>query len=104
MDGLWALTTKDLGIVCGPATYRLSAKAFRDVAPSNGHPGSILFAGYAATHAAGWWTSKRMPAAASNIQAAILYRKGRSMPTAVCPHWNEVLINDIYSGSASGER
>ena len=55
--------------------------------------------------------NKRMPDAVSTIQQAILYRKGRSMMggsggmrTAVCPHWNEVSIDDIYSGSASGER
>ena len=59
----------------------------------------------------GLWTNKRMPDAAGNVQQAILYRKGRSMMggagamrTAVCPHWNEVSIDDIYSGSASGTR
>ena len=76
VDGLWASTTEDAGIVCGPATYRLSAKAFRDVGTNNGHRGSISFAEYAATHTGGWWTNKRMPAAASNVQQAILYRKG----------------------------
>ena len=52
-----------------------------------------------------------MPDAAATIQQAILYRKGRSMMggsgamrTAVCPQWNEISIDDIYSGSASGER
>ena len=104
VDGLWAATTKDVGIVCGPATYRLSAKAFRDVGTNNGHRGSISFADYATTHTGGWWTNKRMPAASSNVQQAILYRQGRSMRTAVCPHWNEISIDDIYSGSAQGER
>ena len=27
-----------------------------------------------------------------------------AMRTAVCPHWNEVSIDDIYSDSASGTR
>ena len=52
-----------------------------------------------------------MPAKANHIQQAILYRKGRSMMggagamrTAVCPHWGEVSIDDIYSGSAKAER
>ena len=52
-----------------------------------------------------------MPDAATNIQQAVLYRMGRSMAggagamrTAVCPHWNEIAIDDIYTGSASGER
>ena len=27
-----------------------------------------------------------------------------AMRTAVCPHWGEIGIDDIYSGSAKGER
>ena len=64
----------------------------------------------------GFWTNRRMPdpdtfESVDDVQQAILYRSGRSMMggagsmrTAVCPHWNEVSIDDIYSGSASGER
>ena len=104
VDGLWALTTKDIGIVCGPATYQLSAKTFRDVGTNNGHRGSISFADYAMAHGGGWWTNKRIPAAASNIQQAILYRKGRSIRTAVCPHWGQVSIDDPYTDSAMGTR
>ena len=104
IDGLWASTTKDVSIVCGPATYQKSAKTFRDVGTNNGHRGDISFADYAMAHGGGWWTNKRMPDAANNIQQAILFRKGRSMRTAVCPHWNMISIDDIYSGSASGTR
>ena len=111
VDGLWALTTKDIGVVCGPATYQISAKTFRDVGTNNGHRGDIAFSDYAMAHTGGWWTNKRMPDAASTIQQAILYRKGRSMMggsgrmrTAVCPHWNELSIDDIYTGAAKGER
>ena len=111
IDGLWANTVKDVAIVAGPETYRLSAKTFRDVGTNNGHRGDISFADYAMQHGGGWWTNKRMPDKASHVQQAILYRKGRSMMgsagamrTAVCPHWNMVSIDDIYSGSASGTR
>ena len=52
-----------------------------------------------------------MPTTEAHIQQGILYRKGRSamgasagMRTAICPHWGEVSIDDIYSGSAKGER
>ena len=54
-----------------------------------------------------------MPAAASTIQPAILITAwgrsmmggcGRDADGTVCPHWNEVGIDDIYSGSAKGER
>lgn len=104
VDGLWANTLKDVGIVVGPATYRKSAQAFRDVGTANGHRGDISFADYAMEKFGGFWTNKRMPDAAGDIQQAILRRKGRAMRTAVCPHWNEISIDDIYSGSAQGER
>lgn len=105
VDGLWASTLKDVAIVCGPATYQLSAKAFRDVGGNTGHRGDISFADYAMQHTGGWWTNKRMPAAASNIQKGILHRKGRmGIRTAVCPHWGALSIDDVYSGSASGTR
>ena len=109
IDGLWANTIKDIGIVAGVDTYKLSARTFRDIATAD--LGAISFADYAMQNFGGWWTNSRMPAPAANDQAAILYRKGRSamgasrgMRTAVCPHWGEVAVDDIYSGSARGER
>ena len=116
IDGLWANTIKDVAIVAGVDSYKLSAKTFRDRVIDSGQRGGVSlgdtsFADYATGKFGGWWTNKRMPATASNVQQAILYRKGRSakgasagMRTAVCPHWNEVSIDDIYSGSAKGER
>ena len=111
IDGLWATTMSEVAIVCGPDTYRVAAKAFRDGSGGNANRGEIAFSDYAMTNFGGFWTNKRMPDTASNIQAGILYRKGRNMMggagamrTAVCPHWNEVSIDDIYSGSASGTR
>ena len=109
LDGLWANTVKDVAIVAGVDTYSLSAGTFRDAAGQD--MGDKAFSDYAAEHYGGWWTNKRMPATANHVQQAILYRKGRSMMggsggmrTAVCPHWNEVSIDDIYSGSGKGER
>ena len=105
IDGLWASRMNEVAIVCGPETYRLSAKSFRDVGTNNGHRGDIAFADYAMSKFGGWWTNKRMPDKANHVQQAILHRNGRSgMRTAVCPHWNEISIDDIYSGSAQGER
>ena len=116
LDGLWAGTVKDVAIVAGVDTYALSAKTFRDRVIDTGQRGGVSlgdesFADYAGRLYGGWWTSKRMPAKANHIQQAILYRKGRSMAggsagmrTAVCPHWGEVAIDDIYSGSAKAER
>ncbi len=109
IDGLWANTVSEVGIVAGPETYRLSAKTFRDAAGQD--LGDMAFADYAMAKYGGWWTNKRMPDTADHIQQAILYRSGRSMMggsmgmrTAVCPHWGEISIDDIYSGAATGTR
>ena len=108
VDGLWANTIKDVMIVVGPATYQQASRTFQT---ATNYKGEMSAAAYAMMNAGSFWTNERMPDAASSIQQAILYRKGRSMMggagamrTAVCPHWNEVGIDDIYSGSASGER
>ena len=117
VDGLWANTVKEVAIVGGVETYRLSASTFRDPATGTaGGRGDKAFADYAMAMYGGWWTNSRMPDPATfmsvaNVQQAILYRMGRSMTggagamrTAVCPHWNVIDIDDIYSGSAQGER
>ena len=109
VDGLWSNTIKDVSIVVGPTTYQHASRTFQT---ATNYKGELSAAAYAMTNAGGLWTNERMPDAASNVQQAILYRKGRSMMnggagamrTAVCPHWNEVSIDDIYSGSATGER
>ena len=107
IDGLWATTMDQVSIVCGVDTYRLSAKTFRDVPTQD--LGSISFADYAKMHTAGWWTNSRMPAVASNVQQAILCRKGHStmpdpMRLAVCPHWGYISIDDIFTGARKAER
>ena len=108
VDGLWASTIKDVAIVCGPETYRHASRVFQSAASFKGE---MSAAAYAMANTGGLWTNKRMPDSAGDVQQAILYRKGRStmggagaMRTAVCPHWNMVSIDDIYSGSASGTR
>ena len=103
IDGLWALTLMNVGIVAGVDTYRLSAQTFRDAAGQD--LGDLSFASYAMDKTGGWWTNKRMPATAANVQQGILYRKGRTgIRTAVLPHWGEISIDDVYSGSGKGER
>ena len=113
VDGLWASTIKQVSIVVGPATYQHASSTFQS---ATNYKGEMSAAAYAMANAGGLWTNERMPDAESNIQQAIVYRMGRStmnmmmnggagaMRTAVCPHWNEVSIDDIYSGSATGER
>ena len=108
VDGLWANTIKDCMIIAGPETYRLSSRTFQT---ATNYKGEMSAAAYAMMNTGGFSTNKRMPDADSDLQQAILYRKARgmmggegAMRTAVCPHWNEVSIDDIYSGSAQGER
>ena len=113
IDGLWANMLKDVAIVCGPETMGLSARVFQS---ASSYKGETSAAAYAAKETGGWRTNKRMPDpdtfdSVDDVQQAILYRKGRSMMggagsmrTAVCPHWNEISIDDIFSGSGSGER
>ena len=117
VDGLWASVVKEVAIVGGVETYRLSARTFRDPASGTaGGRGDKAFSDYGMSMYGGWTTNTRMPDPATfmsvdNVQQAILYRMGRSMMggagamrTAVCPHWNIIDIDDIYSGSAQGER
>lgn len=100
IDGLWASRMKDVTIVCNPQTYRLSAKTYRAETV-----GQLALSDYAMQTYGGWWTNKRMPDTVNHIAQAILRRMGRTgMRTAVCPHWNEVSIDDIYTDSASGQR
>ncbi len=103
VDGLWASVTKEVALVVGVDTYRLSARTFRD-APGQ-DLGGAPFSEYAATFGGGFWTSARMPAPASDVQQAVLYRKGRTgIRRAICPHWGRVSIDDMYTGSAKAER
>ena len=110
VDGLWASRTSDVSMVVNVASYRLAAKAFRDVGTSNGHRGAVSFADYAMTNTGGFWTSSRMPAApasgdTANIAPAIVHRRGRTgLTTAEHPVWASVAIDDIYSDSGSATR
>lgn len=99
IDGLWATELRQVGIVVGPETYRLAAKTFR------GTDGEVSAASYATARTGGFRTNKRMPDSAASLQQAILHRLGRpAMRRAVCPHWGRLSVDDIYSGSAAGER
>ena len=105
VDGLWSFTIKDVCVVANPETCQLAASTFQ------GTDAEMSAAAYAMMHTGGFYCNKRMPAKTNHIAQALLYRKGRSMMggdmsmrTAVLPHWGQVSIDDIYSGSAQGER
>lgn len=110
IDGLWATELRHIAAVVGVDTFKLAVKSFRDAGQSD--YGDVTFGEWAAKNFARFFTNKRMPAKASHIQQAILYRLGRSleggsqsMRTAVCPVWSRgVSIDDMYTGSAKAER
>ncbi|MDD9989179.1 MAG: phage major capsid protein [Spirochaetaceae bacterium] len=102
IDGLWAVAPADVLVVVGPATAQTAAKTFQS---ASNYKGELSAAAYAAANTGGMVTNARMPKAAANVQQGLLYRKGRmGLRTAVCPHWADLQIDDIYSGSARGER
>ena len=106
VEGLWATELSHIGLLVGPETYRLAAATFQGT-DSEESAASYLKRMGAGEY--GFITNSRMPATASNIQAGILCRKGRSMMpspmrTAICPHWGYFSIDDIYTGARKGQR
>ena len=106
IDGLWASTMRDVSLVANVDAYKLSARTFRDSAGTNpADLGDTSFADYAMERTGGWWTNKRMPATASTLARAIVYRMGRmGVRTACHPTWGTISIDDIYTSSRSGQR
>ena len=110
IDGLWATELRHLVAVVGVDTFRLAAKNFRDAGESD--YGDVTAAEWLVKNSGGFFTNKRMPATENHLQEGIFYRMGRrleggsqAMRTAVCPVWSRgIAIDDIYSGSAKGER
>ena len=109
IDGLWAPTMMDLGMVCNVDTYRLAAKTYRDRVIDTGQRGACPWATRpqpiisGRTPADSGRTS--MPATASNIARGIVYRKGRmGLRTACLPTWGSISVDDIYSDAQSGQR
>ena len=103
VDGLWAATVKDVSVVCArrPTSFppARSATSLRRTWARRRSP--ITPCG--CTAAGGRTRGCRDPL--SNVQKAILHRRGQmGMRTATLPHWGMISIDDIYSGSAAGER
>ena len=110
IDGLWAPTMMDLGMVVNVDTYRLAAKSYRDRVIDTGSRGGVSLgdktaADYLRAYTGGFWTNKRMPATASTIARGIVHRKGRmGLRTACLPTWGSIAVDDIYSDAQSGQR
>ena len=105
IDGLWAGTPREIGIVANVDAFKLSAKTFRDGSGGQSRAGDMAFSDYAKAHYGAWFTNKRMPATASTIARGIVYRMGRSgLRTACLPTWGSIAVDDIYSDAQSGQR
>ena len=99
VDGLWAKTLRDVRLIVNPVTYRLAGTKFR------GNNGLETAAAHLTGQLGSFSTNSRMPAKASNVAKAIIYRAGRpGIRTAIHPTWGAVAIDDIYTDAASGQR
>lgn len=99
IDGLWARSLMQVGMVWNPEAYRQASKVFR------GADGPISAASYLMRETAGFVTNKRMPDSASNVASGIAARLGQmGLARAVVPNWGRFAIDDIYSDSDKGIR
>ena len=108
--GPWAETLMNVKIVVNAETMRLAETTFQKPTTS-GANGEMSAAAYLRMHSGGFLGSSRMPATATTIAQALRYRAGtvgldsvNAVRTAVCPVWQELGIDDIFSDSASGTR
>ena len=107
--GPWAETLQEVMMLVNPETMRLAESTFQSGTGNQATPGDISAAAYLRANTAGFFSSRRMPDTVSDIAGCIIYRAGtmgldgvNAVRTAVCPMWNEISVDDIYSDSASG--
>ena len=108
--GPWAETLMSVRTVVNPQVMRLAERTFQS---ATNYAGEVSAASYLRANSGGFWANSRMPVAdtSTHIAAGLLYRPGtqglegvNAVRTAVCPIWNEISIDDIYSDSAAGTR
>ena len=107
--GPWAETMMQCTLLTNAETMRVAESTFQRGTGNQATPGDISAAAYLRERSAGFFSSRRMPATVSDVAGCILYRAGtmgldgvNAVRTAVCPMWNEISIDDIFSDSASG--
>ena len=101
VDGVFAETIRQVAVLVGVDTMQLAGQVFQSAAS---YKGETSAASYAQANTGGFAASARMPDAVSTVQEAILYRSGQGMTTALAPQWASLSIDDVYTGSSSGER
>ncbi len=109
VDGLWAMSLRELSVVAGVATYQKLAATFQ-VPTTSGANGEMSAASYLMEQLAGFATNKRMPAAETSgtfnkSQTAIVARVGQpGLLRALIPSWGTIQVDDIYSEASKGLR
>ena len=99
IDGKWASTLRDIRLIVNPATYKLAAATFR------GTDGDLSAASHLTAQLGSFSTNSRMPVKAAHVAKGIIFRAGRpGIRTAVHPTWGEVVVDDIYTDAAKGQR
>ena len=99
IDGKWASTLRDIRLIVNPATYKLAAATFR------GTDGDMSAAAHLAAQLGSFSTNSRMPVKAAHVAKGIIFRAGRpGIRTAVHPTWGEIVVDDIYTDAAKGQR
>ena len=106
--GPWSESMMQVMLLVNVDAMRLAERTFQTTAS---YAGELSAAAYLRQNSGGIYSSRRMPATATTIATAIRYRSGTmgldgvdAVRTAVCPMWNELQIDDIYSDAASGIR
>ena len=99
IDGIWAMTLRDVMLVFHQSAYVQAAGVFR------GTDGETSAASYLERMTAGFMGHSRMPAADSNVVQGVAARLGQpGLMRAVIPNWGRLTVDDIYSDSDKGER
>ena len=99
IDGLWATMLGEVAMVWNAAAYRQASSVFR------GNNGDVSAADYLRDKTTAFFSNARMPATASNIATGIAARLGQlGVSRAVVPSWGRIVVDDIYSTSAEGQR
>ena len=109
IDGLWASMLSDLAVAINPEGYRKLATTFQ--APTtSGANGEISAASYLMDKLNSLFTNRRMPSTPGSGSldknaTLIVARMGQpGLTRAIIPDWMRVSVDDIFSGSAKGER
>lgn len=114
--GPWAEDMTAVRLLVNAETMRLAETTFREPHVPNTDNnadtgGEMSAAAYLRAHCSALMASSRMPATASTFAQVLRFRAGtmgldgvNATRTAVCPVWNELAIDDIYTDSASGTR